>query len=444
MRLAIGVRALVAALLLAGRACAQAPAPALPPDAGGADVLAAWAELQLDMMRETPGFSPPVAARAMAYTGVASWEALVPAWPDRSSLVGRLNGLTAMPRPAAPYLGEVAANHALASVLRGLYPTAFADYLAAVDELERRIDARFSPGVDGATLARSQRFGDEVGAAVLAWSEGDGGAEGYLGGTRGFVPDTGPGAWVPTPRNNGPPLPPLQPTWGSNRPLILPSGEACPAPPPPTYSEAPGSVFYAQARDVYDTVRGLTPDQRAIALFWSDDPGQTSTPPGHWLAILTQTVRQSGASARIAAEAYARLGIAENDAFITCWVTKYRYQVIRPITYIQRLIDPSWDVGAITDPVITPPFPEYTSGHSLVSAAAAAVLTAEFGATPFVDRTHDRRGFAPRAYPSFEAAAAEAAISRLYGGIHYRVSIDRGVAQGLCVAQRVLALSFGP
>jgi hypothetical protein len=336
----------------------------------------------------------------------------------------------------------VAANHALAGVLRALYPTAFAGYLAGIDELEAEVDDRFGGPADAA-VAAAGAFGDAVAGAVLAWSEGDGGAEGYLGGSAGYEPGTGPGAWVPTARNNGPPLPALQPSWGHNRPLVLPDGMACGAPAPPPYSEAPDSGFYAQAREVYDTVSSLDAERRQIALHWSDDPGQTSTPPGHWLDILQQVLATTRPPLDVAAEAYVRLGIAVNDAFITCWSTKYRYDLIRPITYIRRVIDPSWNAERITDPVITPPFPEYTSGHSVVSAAAAMVLSDVLGDAPFVDHTHDRRGFPVRAYASFDAAAREAAISRLYGGIHYRVSIDRGVAQGRCVGARVAALDLG-
>jgi len=137
------------------------------------------------------------------------------------------------------------------------------------------------------------------------------------------------------------------------------------------------------------------------------------------------------------AVAYARLGIAVCDAFIACWRVKYTHNLVRPISYIRDVIDPTWGDPL---PVSTPPFPEYTSGHSVQSAAAAEVLSATLGDSAFTDHTHDNRGFAPRAFASFAAFAEEAAISRLYGGIHFRSAIDRGLEHGRCVGAMVAAL----
>ncbi|HRW06741.1 MAG TPA: vanadium-dependent haloperoxidase, partial [Caldilineaceae bacterium] len=206
------------------------------------------------------------------------------------------------------------------------------------------------------------------------------------------------------------------------------------------YSEDPSSAFYALAQEVYNTVRLLTPEQHIIARYWADDPGTTPTPPGHSLAVATQLLRQRDASLSLAAETYARVGIALNDAFIGCWQTKYQYNRIRPITFIHRQIDPTWNDPDVTDPVITPPFPEYTSGHSVQSGAVAEVLTSLFGTVTFTDHTHTSRGLLPRTYRSFWEMANEAAISRLYGGIHYRDAIDEGLVQGQCIGQQVVAL----
>jgi hypothetical protein len=151
------------------------------------------------------------------------------------------------------------------------------------------------------------------------------------------------------------------------------------------------------------------------------------------MSIVGHVAVQQGFDMDAAAEAYARTGIAVNDAFINCWFTKYAYNLIRPITVIRKLFDPRW-----TTPVGTPPFPEYTSGHSTQSGASAAILSDMLGPTAFTDSTHVRIGLAPRSFTSFERAAEEAAISRLYGGIHYRAAIEIGVDQGRCVAARIL------
>jgi hypothetical protein len=273
-----------------------------------------------------------------------------------------------------------------------------------------------------------------VARAVFGWSRGDGGHEGYL---RNFPPDyvppSGPGLWVPTPPAF---QPALQPRWGDNRPLVLFDGRSCAPDDPTRYSEQRQSAFFAQAREVYDVVNNRTPEQGAIALFWADDPGVTAGPPGHSISVATQVLRLEDASLMLAAETYAKVGVAVCDAFIACWKTKYVYNLVRPVTYIRRLIDPTWL------PLLnTPPFPEYTSGHSVQSAAAFGVLADLFGDSySFDDHTHDNRGLAPRRFGSFSAAAEEAAFSRLYGGIHFRPAIERGLTQGRCIAEAVNGL----
>jgi PAP2 superfamily len=139
-------------------------------------------------------------------------------------------------------------------------------------------------------------------------------------------------------------------------------------------------------------------------------------------------LRATDTGLRRAADVAVRLGVALSDAFICCWETKYRYNVLRPITYVRRQIDPD---GGDPLPLVTPPFPEYTSGHSVQSGAAATVLTERLGELAFTDRTHEPRGLPPRDFTSFWEAAEEAAISRLYGGIHYRRAIEQGLAQGV-------------
>ncbi len=148
---------------------------------------------------------------------------------------------------------------------------------------------------------------------------------------------SGEGLWARTPPGY---LQPLQPYWGQNRPLLLDSGGECAPPPPPVFATDPSSQMYQEAKEVYDTVRSLTPEQREIALFWADDPNLTATPPGHSIALATQVLRDENASLALAAETLARVGIAVSDAFIACWDVKYAYNRIRPIEYIQKVIDP--------------------------------------------------------------------------------------------------------
>jgi len=188
---------------------------------------------------------------------------------------------------------------------------------------------------------------------------------------------------------------------------------------------------------VYNTSQNPTDEQATIARYWADNPGATGTPPGHWVAIVGRLARTHDLSLMAAAEAYARVGLAVADAFIGCWQTKYTYNLLRPVTYIQNLIDPDWKPL-----LVTPSFPSYTSGHSTQSGAVAKVLTDQLGILIFTDTVfadHDLTPLLkPRTFTSFEEAAEEAAVSRLYAGIHYPFDNNNGLAQGWCIGQIIL------
>jgi hypothetical protein len=403
-----------------------------PAEAFDAAVATAWFDELQAQVRTTPGYSPPVASRAIGYMGIALYEAVVDGMPDHRSSAGLLRSLQPLPGAgrSGAYNWPIVANAALAQLTRDLFPNAPASRRAAVDALE----AGHLATAPRALRDRSTDRGRAIARAIFEWSRDDGGDEGYLRNfPTDYVPPTGPGTWVPTPPAF---QPALQPYWGRNRTFLAGSPAGDPEAPVP-FSTDPSSACFLEAHEVYTTVNALTDEQRAIARFWSDDPGATSTPPGHSLSILTAMLRREDASLATAAEAYARLGIAVADAFIACWRVKYRYNLLRPITYIREHIDPAWGDPL---PLSTPPFPEYTSGHSVQSAAAATVLTGQFGDVPFTDHTHHDRGLPARHFTSFHDAAAEAAISRLYGGIHFRSAIDRGLVQGALIGDRVVAL----
>jgi hypothetical protein len=202
---------------------------------------------------------------------------------------------------------------------------------------------------------------------------------------------------------------------------------------PPAFDTNALSQFYSEALEVYTTVENLTAEQLAIAQFWADGPGATGTPAGHWIRILSQVAEDRDLSLAVTAQAFAKIGAGMADAFICCWHTKYDVNLVRPVSYIQDEIDNAW-----TTPIGTPAFPEYTSGHSTQSGAASWLLDDLLGSFQFVDDTH--AGVHPsRTFNSFLEAADEAALSRLYGGIHYRSAIEDGIEQGRCVAQTLLA-----
>jgi PAP2 superfamily protein len=282
-------------------------------------------------------------------------------------------------------------------------------------------------------LEQSQAYGREVARAILDWARGDG-IETFAGAP--YVPAAVAGAWEPTPPQFS--ANPLEPGWGELRPMVLSSGGELPPPGHPAFSADQGSEFYAAAREVFEVGTSLTAEQKLIADYWADGAGATGTPAGHWIAITSQTARSQGHSLIAAAEAFARVGIAVHEAFICCWNVKYATNLQRPVTYINRNINGSW-----MPYIVTPSFPTYTSGHSTQSGAAATVLTDFFGARRFTDTTHRDHGLSPalepRCFASFDAAADEAAVSRLYGGIHYAFDNDHGLAAGKAIGEAILS-----
>lgn len=421
-------------------------AQSLTTDHYASDIAIDWFDLQLELAQSTPGFTPPVVSRAFAYSGITLYEAVVPGMPSYQSLAGQLNGLNELPQPidGVEYDWRVVANSALYEIVHYMYFNTSEENFTKMEALYNEWDTTLSNEIEPSVMEASRTQGRVVANAILIWSLTDSGYQGQLTNfPSDFMPPPGEGLWVPTPRPNGDPLPALQPYWGDNRTFIINKDEQCLLEPPPAYAEDEGTTFYAEAYEVYETVTNLTADQNEIALFWSDDPGTTPTPPGHSISITNQVLRQENASLAVVAEAYAKVGISQADAFILGWYYKYHYNLIRPITYIQNVIDPDWNTPTVTDPVVTPPFPEYPSGHSVQSGAAAQVLTDMFGENyAFTDHTHDARGLAPRSFVSFYAFGDEAGISRLYGGIHFRAAIELGIENGKCIGSVVSNIHF--
>ncbi len=402
------------------------------------EVLLKWNRLVLELVRHTPTYSPPVASRAFAYLGVAGYEATASGRSDMASLAGQLHGLGDAPvrENGAAYDEAIILHTALADSAHHFFGNTGPTGQRAIKAMTEKLGASLDAASDPETAKRSADYGHAIAAQIAAWAETDGGARiENLGFPLTYTPADGPSHWRPTSKIALQQAP-LLPFWGKVRPFAMPDGAACDLPPPPDYSEDPASPFYAEAKEVYDTTKALTDEQKAIARFWSDDPMLSPTPPGHWLSITLQLIDGQALDMAHSTDLLMRIGVVTADAFIGCWQTKYHYDLLRPVTYIARVIDKDWQPM-----LITPPFPEYPSGHSTQSGAAAEVLTAAFGdAFAFDDATHAADGIKPRHFASFRAAADEAALSRLYGGIHFRAAIERGLEQGRCIAKYTLAL----
>jgi membrane-associated phospholipid phosphatase len=400
-------------------------------------ILHDWYRLVLELVRHTPTYSPPVASRAFAYVGILTHEVQAAADPaNRVSLAGQVTDLTPPPEPPAALDVAVALDAALARAIPHFFGNTGPTGQRAMTAMTKRQAERAAAGVEASIQAASAAWGRALADHIIAWSLGDGRTViDNLGFPASGTPADDPADWVPTTRIALQQAP-LLPDWGTTRTFALPAGHACQAPPPPAYDETPGSPFHAAATEVQDIARTLTEEQARIARFWSDDPMLSPTPPGHWVSIVLQVAEARGAAPADTAEALALTGIAIADAFIGCWQDKFAWNLLRPVTYIKRVIDPAWEPL-----LITPPFPEYPSGHSVQSGAAEVVLSRLFGAeTAFVDGTHLDDGLPERAFASFAEAAEEAAISRLYGGIHYRFGVEGGLVQGRCIGAFAAAL----
>ncbi len=419
-----------------------------PASAYSAGVAYEWFYLVSQLLQQTPGNSPPVAARTLGYLGLTLYESVVPGMPGYQSLAGQLNELSSLPwaQPDEPLHWPTVANASMATMTRMMFSNASAENKGRIDLLERSLPLKYPDDFDPAKVTaditnRSETFGKLMAMAIMTWARTDGGHEawGPLRRNRAnYVPPSGPGSWSATPSKY---LPPLLSWWGEVRPFVLKSAAECAPPPHPPYSEETNSAFYRAAKEVYDISNAATQEQRQFALYWADDPGKTPTPAGHWSYIANDLLRAQKADLGRAASTHALLNIAMSDAFVAGWAAKYQYNLIRPVTYIQLFLDSNW----VTPLFTTPNFPEYPSGHSVQSSAAAGVLEQQFGKSlSFTDNTHNDRGWGPRTFDSFGAAANEASISRMYAGLHFRFGSEGGQAQGRCVAARVLALRLSP
>lgn len=394
------------------------------------EVLLTWHKLILELVRHTATYMPPVAARAFGYIGVTAHEALATGNPSLRSLAGQLTDLTNLPTRGEGEFDEPCVLHAaLQTAVNALFSNTGPTGQRAMQKMGEMMGRTASEGMAPDVVDRSVAHGSAVAEHILAWAATDGGAVvENLGFPQDYSPGTRPQDWVPTSLVRLQQAP-LLPAWGKNRPFAVKDMAAMDAPAHPDYDEATESAFYAFAREVHDTSKSLTDEQKLIARFWSDDAMLTFTPAGHWIAIVLQIADRDSLPVEVISATLAKLGCAQSDAFVSCWSTKFKYNLLRPVTYIKRHIDKAWEPL-----LITPPFPEYTSGHSCQSGAASTVLTAMLGdGFAFDDATHEDEGLPVRGFPSFNAAAEEAAMSRLYGGIHFRFGNEAGLAQGRAI-----------
>lgn len=401
---------------------------ALMPALAAANVIIDWNNQLLQAVRET-STNPPNASRAMAMTSAAVFDAV-------NSIDGNFQPYHFTGFAAAGASGEAAAAQAAHDVMLHLFPARAAALGSALtDSLAVLPESGKAAGVAlGAAAAQS----------IIDLRSADGSAT-----IVSYSPGSAPGQWRPTPPNGAPAL---LPNWPTVTPFAMTSGDQFRASGPPQLT----SQSYA---DAFNEVKLLgaansvarTPDQTQIARFWADGAG-TITPPGHWNQIAQTVVQSTNLSLVDEARLFALLNLAEADAAILCWDTKYFNNFWRPITAIREAdTDGNFDTGqdAAWVPLLTTPnFPSYTSGHSSFSGAAAAVLAGFIGGDLFEFTVQPDESVAvavgPRSFKSFSQAADEAADSRLYGGIHFGFDNADGLVAGVALGQYVLGSQLQP
>jgi PAP2 superfamily len=405
--------------------------PDIPTSTYDASVPLAWFKLAISMGRVTPGNTGPVISRTFGYMGLALYESVVPGMPDNKSIQSQLNGLPALPKTIInnKYYYQVCANAALANMTRHMFGNASVAQNFTIDSLENAFNMVFKLSMPGADFDSSAHFGQNISNAVYNWSTTDGGDKAYLNTSSAtYIPPVGPGLWVPQTGQAA-----QHPYWGTNRTFI--AGNATNTQPvvPPVYSIDSTSQFYKEESEVYKESINQVTEHATIAKYWAAIP-----PPTVSISILNSVLADKKSNLAVAAIAYCKLGIAIADAFVSCYKTKYQYNQLRPITYIRA------NFGATWAPLIpTPPFPDFTSAHSVQTGAASRVLADIFGDnTTFTDYSINDLGYTPRTFTKFSDYANEVGLSRIYGGIHIRSSDFIGLDQGNKVGINVSALHF--
>lgn len=388
--------------------------------------------------------NPPAASRFYAYSLLGAYEAIFYAKGDIPTINTRLNDnpITNPPIPPAQPNLAFCANYTMLQVGKQIMPSG-----PMLEERQKKLVETFRKKykLSKSSLEAHIAYCQEVASQVMQSARKDGYSK--LSTYKRYMPSKAEGHWYPTPPEY---MAAVEPQWKTIRPFFLDSAAQFTPERPTPFSKDTTSAFYSQMKEVYEVSKNLTPEQRAIASFWDCNPFAVTysghmaiglkkiSPGGHWMGITGIACRKAGVSLDSAVMIHTLVALTLHDAFISCWQEKYSSDRIRPEAAINKLMDPSWR------PLLqTPPFPEYTSGHSVVSAAVSVVLTHLLGDNfAFTDNSEVYFGLPERDFQSFYQAASEAAISRLYGGIHYRDACEIGVKQGRKVGNHVLASMF--
>lgn len=412
------------------------------------DVVYDWNELFLDIERYAAGYRPGPAPRALAYMGIADYEACLNGMPDYNSIASLYAGLNI---PAAEsnqqYHWASVVNAVHAYMMPRFFTNATPAQLQKITGLEAFYDQRARQEVGDEVWTRSKDYGKAVATAVWDYSKTDiVGHNHFLDPFQGYdwqAHYAKDGDWKPTFPGPGKPMGGV---WGKARVFAIgESDKICKKPLP--YSANQNSDLYSQALEVYvQNTPTLSYEDEWVGEYWSDDLLNLTFSPGpRWLAIGNQTLKLEDSNLETAIFMSVKMGIALNDAAVGCWNSKFYYNVERPQSYINRVIDPNWK-PALFNPLtaeegVTPSFPAYPSGHSTMGGAGAEVLGEVFGyAYAMTDKCHENRTEfegVPRSFGSFYEMAQENAWSRVPLGVHFRMDCEEGVRYGTVIGRKV-------
>lgn len=411
------------------------------------EVVTTWIRTFAEVDRYAVGYRPGPAPRALSYLGLAAYESIVSAMPEYNSLEGvyRAQGLD-IPNieQGVTYHWPTVVNASYGYLMKRFFPHVKPELRYKISSVETQFDVKYleQEKIPRDVFERSKRYGQSVAEAVYNWSATDLVGHDAFRNPRpsNYVPPKGEGKWEPTFPDLGAAM---FPNWGEVRTMAIHGDERL-ALPPLEFSKDKNSPLYKDALRVYNkNTPALEYEQQWIAEYWSDDALEvTFSPPTRFAVIANQVLQAKKADLELAVYTVAKVGFALNDAGVACWYSKYIYNVERPITYIRREIDPSWEPHLW----FTPSFPAYPSGHATFGAAAAETMTSIFGDKyAMVDRSHEGRveflGI-PRTYKSFYEMAEENAYSRIPLGVHFQMDADEGVRLGYAIGRKVDSLPW--
>jgi len=407
-----------------------------------------WNELFLEIERYAAGYRPGPAPRAIAYLGLAEYEGCISGMPEFKSIASLYVGLNIPdPESGKQYHWPSVVNATRAYLMPRFFSAAGVSHLQSITAMEAFYDDRAKQEVGTEVWSRSKDYGRLVAAAVWEYSKTDAvGHNHFLDPFQGYNWEdryNKDGDWKPTFPGPGKPMGGV---WGDARTFAIgESDKICRK--PLTYSASQTSDLYSQALEVYaQNTPSLSYEDEWVGEFWSDDLLNLTFSPGpRWLAIGNQVLKVEESNLETAIFMTVKMGIALNDAAVGCWKSKFHYNVERPQTYINRVIDPNWE-PALYNPLtgeegLTPSFPAYPSGHSTMGGAGAEILGDVFGyAYSMTDRCHENRTEfegVPRAFGSFYEMAQENAWSRVPLGVHFRMDCEEGVRFGTVIGRKV-------